>query len=289
MTTPRLDPLATQHDGTPDSENEGPEDPQTARLRDENRALRELLAAQVQASIPRPSLFKRLGWALISAPGAALVGWRSLLGREDAIPITGKRVGYATLTVLYTLAIYGALVLLVVSWSTPNAARTGVTAAGPVRVPLDAPQGAGQEPAGPAAPTDRNGGDGAATPPRQAEPPPAPAQAPQSAPQEDEPETAAPAGATDSPTARPAAANPTPQPPREATPATAPAMPRPTLRITEIPAENPLAWLDGLKTELARCATLGFFDRPDCAWAARKQYCGPNRGWGAVKECPPQP
>ncbi|WP_335622500.1 hypothetical protein [Achromobacter xylosoxidans] len=166
MTTPRLDPLATQHDGTPDSEHEGPEDPQTARLRDENRALRELLAAQVQASIPRPSLFKRLGWALISAPGAALVGWRSLIGREDATPITGKRVGYATLTVLYTLAIYGALVLLVVSWSTPNAARTGVHAAGPVRVPLDAPQGAGQEPASPAAPTDWNSGDGAATPPR---------------------------------------------------------------------------------------------------------------------------
>ncbi|EGP44188.1 hypothetical protein AXXA_22155, partial [Achromobacter insuavis AXX-A] len=108
-------------------------DAHTQRLRDENRALRELLAAQVQASIPRPSLFKRLGWALISAPGAALVGWRSLIGREDATPITGKRVGYATLTVLYTLAIYGALVLLVVSWSTPNAARTGVHAAGPVR------------------------------------------------------------------------------------------------------------------------------------------------------------
>ncbi|WZB75444.1 hypothetical protein WJ972_02920 [Achromobacter insuavis] len=135
-------------------------------MRDENRALRELLAAQVQASIPRPGLFKRLGWALISAPGAALVGWRSLIGREDATPITGKRVGYATLTVLYTLAIYGALVLLVVSWSTPNAARTGVNAAGPVRVPLDAPPSAGQEPASPATPTDRHSGDGAAAPPR---------------------------------------------------------------------------------------------------------------------------
>ena len=288
MTTPRLDPPATQHDGTPDSEHEGPEDPQTARLRDENRALRELLAAQVQASIPRPGLFKRLGWALISAPGAALVGWRSLIGREDATPITGKRVGYATLTVLYTLAIYGALVLLVVSWSTPNAARTGVNAAGPVRVPLDAPQGAGQEPASPAAATDGNSGDGAATPPKEAEPPPAPAQAPDSAPQEDDPETTAPANPADSPAARPAAtagANAAPVTARDH----APGAPKPTLRITEIPAENPLAWLDSLKTELARCASLGFFDRPDCAWAARKQYCGPNQGWGAVKECPPQP
>ncbi|MFY3275348.1 hypothetical protein ACOTEV_16620, partial [Achromobacter xylosoxidans] len=68
-----------------------------------------------------------------------------------------------------------------------------------------------------------------------------------------------------------------------------PAMPKPTLRITEIPAENPHAWVDNLKAELARCATLGFFERPDCAWAARKLYCGPNQGWGAVKECPAQP
>lgn len=284
MTTTPPDPLATRHDGTTDPDDQAPVDAHTQRLRDENRALRELLAAQVQASIPRPGLFKRLGWALISAPGAALVGWRSLIGREDATPITGKRVGYATLTVLYTLAIYGALVLLVVSWSTPNAARTGVHAAGPVRVPLDAPQGAGQEPASPIAPANGNSGDGAATPPKETEPPPAPAQAPHGAPQEDDPETTVPAGHADSPAARPAApagAN--------AAPAATPGTPKPTLRITEIPAENPLAWLDSLKTELARCASLGFFDRPDCAWAARKQYCGPNRGWGAVKECPPQP
>lgn len=142
MTIPPLDPPARQHDGTSDPEGDGPlDDAQTARLREENRALRELLAAQVQASIPRPpGPLKRLGWWLISAPGAALVRWRSLLGREDATPITGKRVGYATLTVLYTLAIYGALVLLVVSWSTPNAGRSGVSAAGPVRVPLAPPR-----------------------------------------------------------------------------------------------------------------------------------------------------
>jgi len=61
------------------------------------------------------------------------------------------------------------------------------------------------------------------------------------------------------------------------------------LRITEIPARNPMAWVDALDRELARCAELGFFERPECAWAARKQYCEPNQGWGAVKECPAQP
>lgn len=65
-------------------------------------------------------------------------------------------------------------------------------------------------------------------------------------------------------------------------------MPKPTLRITEIPAENPHAWVDNLKAELA-LRHAGFFERPDCAWAARKLYCGPNQGWGAVKECPAQP
>lgn len=146
MTTKPPDPLATRHDGTTDQDDQAPVDPHTQRLREENRALRELLAAQVQASIPRPpGPLKRLGWWLISAPGAALVGWRSLLGREHAAPITGKRVGYATLTVLYTLAIYGALVLLVVSCSTPNAGRSGASAAGPMRVPL-APLDAGPAP-----------------------------------------------------------------------------------------------------------------------------------------------
>ncbi|MGE8657279.1 MAG: hypothetical protein ACN6O8_11085 [Achromobacter sp.] len=237
MTTTPPDPLAKRHDGTPDPDDQAPVDPHTQRLREENRALRELLAAHVQASIPRPGPLKRLGWWLISAPGAALVGWRSLVGREGAAPITGKRVGYATLTVLYTLAIYGALVLLVVSWSTPDAARSGASAAGPVRVPLAAPPGAGAATA---------------------------------------------AGPATAPTATPAREGAAPPP-------AAPALPKPTLRITEIPAEHPHAWVDALKTELARCATLGFFERPDCAWAARKQYCDPNQGWGAVKECPAQP
>ncbi|MFY2569647.1 hypothetical protein [Achromobacter ruhlandii] len=269
-------------------------DPHTQRLREENRALRELLAAQVQASIPRPpGPLKRLGWWLISAPGAALVGWRSLLGREHAAPITGKRVGYATLTVLYTLAIYGALVLLVVSCSTPNAGRSGASAAGPMRVPL-APLDAGPAPLRQPGATTR---PDAAPPPANTPPPaaptptvqehaPGPASTPQDAatPRDDTPAP----GRTDAPS--PAATTPSASAREAATPhATAPALPKPTLRITEIPAENPHAWVDNLKAELARCATLGFFERPDCAWAARKQYCGQNQGWGAVKECPAQP
>ncbi|MFY2605037.1 hypothetical protein [Achromobacter ruhlandii] len=293
MTTKPPDPLATRHDGTTDQDDQAPVDPHTQRLREENRALRELLAAQVQASIPRPpGPLKRLGWWLISAPGAALVGWRSLLGRENAAPITGKRVGYATLTVLYTLAIYGALVLLVVSCSTPNAGRSGASAAGPMRVPL-APLDAGPAPLRQPGATARP--DAAPPPPNT--PPPAPtptaqehASGPASTPQDaatPRDDTPAP-GRKDAPS--PAATTPSASAREAATPhATAPALPKPTLRITEIPAENPHAWVDNLKAELARCATLGFFERPDCAWAARKQYCGQNQGWGAVKECPAQP
>lgn len=320
MTTTPPDPLARQHDGTTDPQGEEPEESQTQRLRDENRALRELLAAQVQASIPRPNPLKRLGWWLISAPGAALVGWRSLLGREDAAPMTGKRMGYATLTVLYTLAIYGALVLLVVSWSTPNAARSGVNAAGPVRVPLDSPPPPGADSA-PARPSPSTPGSGS-TPPVGPSPTddhadpdawtePAAAGAGGDAGKTSEPGKTGPAPATTT-TGRtaaadaettvgasgagmpaagtPAAGMPAPAP-REPTsaPATAPAAaPKSTLRITEIPAENPHAWVDSLKAELARCATLGFFERPGCAWAARKQFCEPNQGWGALKECPIQ-
>ena len=138
MTATPPDPLATQHDGTPDPDGQGPADTRTQRLQEENRALRELLAAQVHASLPRqdPGWFRRLGCWLISAPGAALVGWRSLFGRDDGEPITRRSVGCAAVTVIYTLAIYGALVLLVVSWNSPNTATSGSTAASPVRVPL---------------------------------------------------------------------------------------------------------------------------------------------------------
>ncbi|WP_233236007.1 hypothetical protein [Bordetella sp. LUAb4] len=45
-------------------------------------------------------------------------------------------------------------------------------------------------------------------------------------------------------------------------------------------------WRDALKRELSQCASLGFFDRPTCAWTARNRYCGPNQAWGTLRECP---
>ncbi len=284
MTIPPLGPTATQHDSMTDPHDEEPEDAQTQQLREENRALRELLAAQVQASLPQPGPARRLGWWLISAPGAALVGWRRLLGRGNARPMTGKRVGYATLTVLYTLAIYGALVLLVVSWSTPKAARSGVNAAGPVRVPLQSPPAPGKEsqpksfdPAATSTPslaavaTDERVTTAAGTEPS----PGTPATSSTEPDVTETPPSDRPAISSHTPAPRDPAATPAPSTP-----------PKSTLRITEIPAENPHAWVDHLKAALARCATLGFFERPDCAWAARKQFCEPNQGWGAIKECP---
>ncbi|WP_254241846.1 hypothetical protein [Achromobacter pestifer] len=260
-------------------------DEQTLRLREENRALRELLVAQAQAApAPQePGPLRRMFWWLISAPGAALVGWRKLVGREDARPITGKRVGYVTLTVLYTLAIYGALVLLVVSWSSPNTAVSGATAAGPVRVPLTPAPMPNTEPvfsqpeltsvAVPVPIPDSSSDSGSDLAATQPESGPAPEPAPA------EPQPASPAQ-HEQPAAPRTAANTADAPS---------ATPRSTLRVTEIPAEDPTAWVGELKNELARCATLGFFDRPDCAWAARKQFCEPNRAWGTIKECPNRP
>ena len=337
MTATPPDPLATQHDGTPDHDDQGPVDAQTSRLREENRALRELLAAQVQASLPRqePGWFKRLCWWLISAPGAVLVGWRNLFGREDGEPVTRRNVGRTTMTVIYTLAIYGALVLLVVSWNSPNVAPSGATSASPVRVPLtplpsvtpdsnnagtpSSNRGQGEKGSGSASPAagsssgasteaDRTAalpatpdtGPGRSTP---AAPVPAapdrvtPAAA--SAPSEASTPTASAAAPSDAstPTASaaatdrsPASASPTePERPTPVASSTAPAAPQSTLRMTEIPAPDPLAWVAALDRELEQCAELGFFERPECAWAARKRYCEPNQGWGQVKECPAQP
>ncbi|MFY0476544.1 hypothetical protein [Achromobacter marplatensis] len=298
MTATPPDPHATQHDSTTDPDATAPVDAQTLHLREENRALRELLAAQVQAARPqpRPSCLRRIGWALISAPGAALVGWRALLGREDGTPMTGRRVGSATLTVLYTLAIYGALVLLVVSWNAPNNGITGARSASPVRVPL-APL--------PALPTVETPSEWETTKPTAPVPvdvapatSPAPSPPGNRAPSPSNAEAAPthPAEASTHPAeaSTPAAAASTPAttaPTAATTTAVtaAPVTPQSTLRITEIPAENPMAWVEALDGELADCAKLGFFERPDCAWAARRQYCEPNHGWGVVKECPVQP
>lgn len=290
MTATPPDPLATQHDGTTDPDQQAPvDDAQTLRLREENRALRDLLAAQVHAThpAPQPSWLRRLFWWLISAPGAALVGWRSLLGRDEANPLTRRSVGSATLTVLYTLAIYGALVLLVVSWNSPNSTLSGSTAASPVRVPLlpAPPLTPDAEPARP--PVAEQAQEVAQEPGKRVngaelDPSPAPVTPPPESPQNASPSTVVPSSS-------PAPAS-GPHPPLTAQePPASGTTPHSTLRMTEIPAQNPLAWVDALKTELARCAELGFFDRPNCAWEARKQFCAPNHGWGSIKECPAEP
>lgn len=309
MTATPPDPLATQHDGTPDPDGQGPADTRTQRLQEENRALRELLAAQVHASLPRqdPGWARRLGWWLISAPGAALVGWRSLFGRDDGEPITRRSVGCAAVTVIYTLAIYGALVLLVVSWNSPNTATSGSTAASPVRVPLTpqptqppesdaankraapAPEGRQEEkttdsasdrpaPDASSSAADRPETDAASSASNQAVPAPSAPDRADAAPAAAD--RAAPAAAS----AEPARAAASPSSAEHA-----PTGPQPSLRITVIPAPDPMAWVAALDGELERCAELGFFERPECAWAARKQFCEPNQGWGNVKECPAQP
>lgn len=303
------DPLATQHDGIPDPDGQGPADTRTQRLQEENRALRELLAAQVHASLPRqdPGWARRLGWWLISAPGAALVGWRSLFGRDDGEPITRRSVGCAAVTVIYTLAIYGALVLLVVSWTSPNTATSGSTAASPVRVPLTpqptqppesdaankraapAPEGRQAEKATDSA-SDRPAPDASSSAADQPETDAAASPSNQAAPASSAPDRAdaAPSAAD---RAAPAAASAEPAR-AAASPSSSertPTGPQPSLRITVIPAPDPMAWVAALDGELERCAELGFFERPECAWAARKQFCEPNQGWGNVKECPAQP
>jgi len=309
MTATPPDPLATQHDGTPDPDGQGPADTRTQRLQEENRALRELLAAQVHASLPRqdPGWARRLGWWLISAPGAALVGWRSLFGRDDGEPITRRSVGCAAVTVIYTLAIYGALVLLVVSWNSPNTATSGSTAASPVRVPLTpqptqppesdaankraapAPEGRQEEKTTDSA-SDRPAPDASSSAADRPETDAAASASNQAAPASSAPDRAdaAPSAAD---RAAPAAASAEPAR-AAASPSSAehaPTGPQPSLRITVIPAPDPMAWVAALDGELERCAELGFFERPECAWAARKQFCEPNQGWGNVKECPAQP
>ena len=139
-----------------------------------------------------------------------------------------------------------------------NSERTGASAASPCgcRYSPAAAAGLGQEHAD-SAPEEPRHASGASR--RRPRPPPRhqhPVDAPARAPHADTPETETPATVTPQPAPAPA--------------------PVPTLRITEIPAEPRDSWLDALKAELQRCA--GFFDRPDCAWAARRQYCEPKDG-----------
>jgi len=51
-------------------------------------------------------------------------------------------------------------------------------------------------------------------------------------------------------------------------------------------AVNNQAWQASLRQDLQACSAKGFFDRPSCAWTARNKYCGPNKAWGRVADCP---
>jgi hypothetical protein len=45
-------------------------------------------------------------------------------------------------------------------------------------------------------------------------------------------------------------------------------------------------WQQSFKKELARCGSLGFFQRPGCIDSAQNKFCGPNNAWGKLAECP---
>lgn len=59
-------------------------------------------------------------------------------------------------------------------------------------------------------------------------------------------------------------------------------------RVPRAPGAQAANWQLALKRELAQCANESFFQRPTCSWNARNRYCGPNRAWGAITECPPR-
>lgn len=52
------------------------------------------------------------------------------------------------------------------------------------------------------------------------------------------------------------------------------------------PTVNNPAWQASLRQDLQACSAKSFFDRPSCAWAARNKFCGPNKAWGRVADCP---
>lgn len=305
MTATPHDPFAKRTDSlSPEPQPESSSDAQTQHLRAENRALRALLAAQVQPfeMAPEPGRLRRFAWWLLSAPGAMLVGWRRWFGlAETSRPFSGKRVGYTALTVLYTLAIYGGLVLLVVYWSTPRyaAGDATLTSASPVRVPLP-PSNSTPNTDALARYANRLeafiGGDEASTTTAHAGDTKSVDQDVQTAPHTAPP---APTPYTDSVTlgaagaARSAdtdsvvpASNNVPANAAAHAPPPEKKEPRSVLRITEIPAVDPKAWIKELQSALNQCAALSFLERPDCVAKARKQYCQPNAAWGAIRECP---
>ena len=146
MTATPSDPLATQHDSTPDRNDQTPADAQ--RLLEENRALRELLAAQVSAQLPRPpGPLRRLAWWLISAPGPRwYAGAACLAARTPRPSPAGAWAGPRS-----PRSIPWRSTARSCCWSCTGAhppERTGASAASPVRLPLQPLQplpGLGQE------------------------------------------------------------------------------------------------------------------------------------------------
>jgi hypothetical protein len=59
-----------------------------------------------------------------------------------------------------------------------------------------------------------------------------------------------------------------------------------TARPNTPPALPALSWQESLKKELAQCNSVSFFKRPGCIDAAQSKYCGPNKAWGKIAECP---
>lgn len=54
----------------------------------------------------------------------------------------------------------------------------------------------------------------------------------------------------------------------------------------DAPAPSAPAWLEGLRSSLARCTNQRYFSKNECEQRLRLQHCEPNRGWGQVPECP---
>lgn len=46
------------------------------------------------------------------------------------------------------------------------------------------------------------------------------------------------------------------------------------------------AWEGAFNRELAACRQMGFFERANCVANVREHYCGSNRAWGQVRDCP---
>ncbi|NOL48629.1 hypothetical protein [Pelistega europaea] len=56
--------------------------------------------------------------------------------------------------------------------------------------------------------------------------------------------------------------------------------------IQPAPNNNVSGWQADFQREMAACRQLGFFDRARCVGETREHYCGANKAWGRVDDCP---